>query len=68
MVRPDAVNEAPDEHDIDTSAPHPPEKSWIRGFAGAEDKVIVGFIDCATKLYQTSFLLATPQPMVEIVI
>src|SRR5258708_10672506 len=40
----------------------------MRGFAGAEDKVIVVLADTATKLYHTSFRLATPQPMDEIVV
>ena len=61
IVSPLAARVPVTEHVKDASAPHVPENSWIRGLAGAEDRLIVGFVDCATKLYQTSFLLATPQ-------
>jgi hypothetical protein len=50
------------------SAAQVPEKSCNLGLAGAEDKVMVGLVVWATKLYQTSFLEATPQPMVGIAV
>ena len=52
----------------DVSAPQLPEKSWRRELAGVEDKVIVGLVVCATKLYQTSFRSAIPQPIVGIAV
>jgi hypothetical protein len=61
-----ASDEVP--HATDVSAAQLPEKSWMRGLAGAEDNVIVVLEDTATKLYHTSFRLATPQPIGEIVV
>ena len=67
MVRPavimDAFPQATDVRDAQV-----PEKSWRRTLAGAEDTVMVGFVVAATKLYHTSFLEATPQPIVGITV
>jgi len=49
----------------DVNEPQVPEKSCIRGLAGDAERVIVVFAPTATKLYQTSFLLATPHPIDE---
>ena len=68
MVRPLAVSVPVAAQETEVKEAQVPEKSWMRGFAGAEDKVIVGVADCATKLYHTSFLLATPQPIVGMVV
>ena len=60
-------NDVPLTQDIDVSDAQDPENNCMRGLAGADDNVIVVFVDSATKLYQTSFRFATPQPMVAIV-
>lgn len=54
-------------HATDVSDAQDPENNCMRGLAGAEDKVIVVLAPYATKLYQTSFLFATPQPIDAIV-
>ena len=68
MVRPDVTKLAPAEQDTEVRDPQDPENNWILGLAGALDKVMVGFDDCATKVYHTSFLEAIPQPIGLIVV
>jgi hypothetical protein len=53
----------PEAHATDVSDAQDPENSWMRVLAGADDSVIVVFVPYASKLYHTSFLLATPQPI-----
>jgi hypothetical protein len=55
-------------HATDVRPAQLPEKSCSRTLAGADDKVIVGLVDWATKLYQTSFLSAVPHPIGEMVL
>ena len=61
------TNEVPLAQAIELSEAQDPENNCMRGLAGADDKVIVVFAPTATKLYHTSFLLATPQPIEAIV-
>ena len=48
----------------EVSDAHEPENNWIFGWLGAELRVIVSVDACATKVYQTSFLLVAPQPVI----
>jgi hypothetical protein len=63
MVRPVALIEL-DPQATELKAPQDPENNWTRLLLELDETVIVGFVEFATKLYQTSTLLAptVPQP------
>ena len=46
---------------IDVNEPHVPESNCNRICEGADEIVIVSEKDCATNLYHTSYVAATPQ-------